>query len=389
MSEDNVLRIGFSLGSLFDMKEAEEVYNNEGLEAYLEHLNDMGKNDKIFDPGPSLGTYVALRNLNNKIPNNILDIRFGIVSKNSMTNETANVFRNTYRKLISDIYPHSDFSVDFDYLSFTNGRMTVEALHKMQKTDLSFSTSKKSAELIYEKGIPSIYIPNISKGINKKRYDKKDGDFILVADYDGVIGDVNSELVYQKAKKMRDDYGIDINPIEEFRKSEREKRDQPMELGPMGKVIQKFCEADTYLRKGSIRNDKLPFEMVVVTARGVAAVDRYIATLQEYNIEAAQLHMMDGTNKNNALEALAEYYHSENLLFIDDGEIHFNRSLELDDVVSGLVMNDFNTGKVKVELDNEDHLKIKDFLSRKQESINEEKNNSENKVRLRTTRIKP
>jgi hypothetical protein len=339
-----VLTIGFSAGSLFDIQAVEKIYEEEGLKAYIDKLSKMDEKGETFGPGPALGLYLALRNLKDQIPDDVLEIRFGMVSRHSPNHESAPIFRS-YRTLIADASADIEISKELDYLSFTDGRSPLK-YHKAQGADLVFSTSESAAKEYYENGIAAIYIPNTSAARNLEMYERRDQKIVLVSDFDGVIGDVLSEYNYQNAKLA----GEGVNPLEVFRRNERINRDSPMELGPLGNVVKKLGAIVEYYSEQKIEKkikvDDIPYETIVVTARGGSAFERFNMTQKMHGIKVSQAHLMDGRNKNLILDIIADENKNANILFIDDGKVHFDRALDLKDILAGFVHNDLTVGKI-------------------------------------------
>lgn len=350
-ANDKVLTIGFSAGSLFDTQQAENVYEKEGLKAYLSFLKKMDENGEGFGPGPALGLYMAFRKLKDIIPKDVLDIRFGMVSKHGPNEESDPLF-NAYRKLIADDSSDNiSITKELDYMHLTNGDDPVP-YHKIQGADLVITTSTESAKKYYENGVAAIYIPNKNPETNMALYKKRNNKIVLVSDFDGVIGDVNSELNYQSAKLDKT-----LDPLEVFRKREFENRDIPMELGPLGNVVKKLGNVVQFFEEkrieGLLKAEDMPYETIVVTARGGSAFERYKNTKKAYNIFVTQSHLMDGVNKNNILELIANKRKDANILFIDDGQVHFDRANDLKEILAGFVHNDHTVGKL---LPNLEHL---------------------------------
>lgn len=343
-NDPKVLTIGFSAGSLFDLKSVEDIYEKEGLRAYTNKLKEMGDKGEYFEPGPALGLYLALRKLKDMVPEDVMKIRFGMISKNSPNYETEPLFQSM-RKYISDEVCLDGKSKEFDYKSFLDGGSAID-YHKAQGADLVFSTSDNHAKEYYENDIAALYLPNISKERNLEMYRKKDSKIVLVSDFDGVIGDVLSELNYQNAKLIP---GLDA--VEVFRKNEKSMRDISMDLGPLGNVVRKLgliVEHFSELRiDGKIKQEDIPYKTIVVTARGGSAFERFNTTRQNHGINISQVHLMDGVNKNFVLDIISRENESSNILFIDDGKVHFDRALNLKNVLSGFVHNDYTVGKLK------------------------------------------
>lgn len=343
-SQKNLLKIGFSTGALFDTREVEAIYEKEGLRAYLDHLEKMNKNGETFSPGPALGLYMAFKNLQNSIDKDVLDIKFGMVSRNNPNPKFFGVFLRSIRHwILNNENGAHDIDKALDFCCYTNGESIVQA-HLAQESDLVFTTSKTSARELYQAGIPAVQIPNESSEKNLELYKKKDGKVVIVADYDGVIGDVNSESVYIAAKNQKG-----VNAIEAFNRHEIDNKDVPMLLGPLGNVIKKLGRVvEVFENQRFSDESKLnPLKIIVVTARGVSAIERFMNTIGHHDITISQLYMMDGLNKNIPLEQIASRNKGSNILFIDDSEIHFTRSNELVDILSGWVKNDLNIKEIE------------------------------------------
>lgn len=350
MDNNKILTIGFSAGSLFDTEVVEKIYKEEGLKAYIDYLKMMDEKGECFGPGPALGLYMSFRKLKDSIPADVLDIRFGMVSRHSPNYESAPLFRS-YRNLIADSSTDISISNELDYLNFTNGRDPIK-YHKAQSADLVFTTDDETAKKYYAEKVAAIFIPNRGAEANMESYNKKTNKVVLVSDFDGVIGDVNSELTYQAAKLARVTEPT-LDPLDVFRQNERINRDIPMELGPLGNVVKKLGSIVAYFEEkridGQITYDDIPYETIVVTARGGSAFERFNNTQKTHGIYVSQAHLMDGRNKNLVLQLIADDNKAANILFIDDGKIHFDRALDLKSILSGFVHNDYTSGSINME----------------------------------------
>lgn len=346
-SQENLLKIGFSIGSIFDTKEVENIYETQGLKAYLQRLEDMNKNGEVFLPGPALGLYMAFKDLQTKIPKEVLDIKFGMVSRINPNPKFFGVFLRSIRHWILEEKDGNIADIDkaLDYCCYTNGESTVQA-HLSQESDMVFTTSEESAKELYRAGIPAITIPNENPEKNMEFYNKKDGKVVIVADYDGVIGDSDSEAIFQAARSTHD------NPVMVFNQHEIDNRNIPMSLGPLGLVIKKLGRVVESFEDARVLDESAlnPLKIIVVTARGVSAIERFMYTIGHHDITISQLYMMDGLNKNIPLEQIAKQNQGSNILFIDDSEIHFTRSSKLVDILSGWVKTDLNINEIEKQV---------------------------------------
>lgn len=52
----------------------------------------MDKKGEVFNPGPALGFYLAFKKLNSIIPDDVLNIKLGLISKNSQIQNFLEVY---------------------------------------------------------------------------------------------------------------------------------------------------------------------------------------------------------------------------------------------------------------------------------------------------------
>lgn len=352
-SEKNVLTIGFTAGTLFDMKDAEQIFEKadeaEKQKLYRTFFKEMNERNEIFKPGPALGLYMAFQNLKSKIegyqkddsvivkPN--LKIRFGLSSKFDSAHPGAITLFNSLEHYMMKENEHN-FP---DYINLTGG-FEQASPHKIQDADLVFTSSNDSANLYYNNGIASVFIPNRTPKLNLDSYRNRKSNLNIYCDYDGVIGDANSESVFQAALQIT---GID--PVNTFRDHEVSKSREPMELGPLGDVLKKFGYIVEFykdqLMANKIKEDEIPFKTILLTARGGGASARAFHTLSQKEISLSQCLFMDGVNKN---EALSMVHKKDITLFLDDGEKHFHRAMTLDNIIPGYVPNELTVGNINM-----------------------------------------
>jgi hypothetical protein len=339
----NELHIAFSLGSIIDTKKAEEVLEKKGVSFFQETLKKYRDSDSIFDPGPSLGFFMALRKLNRLIPDDVLKIKFALISKIDPNPNISSVILNSMKHYLEDSKEETnDFG--FDVIMLTNGKDTTFC-HRVFKTDLMFTTDNNNARTLFQNNFPVVCIPNISKENNKALYEKREENIVLFSDYDGVIGDAKGETIFQDALSKN------IDPVNAFLDYEKNNEHLSMDLGPLGNFIQKMGRVVKYQKYQQLESgDNINlFNTILITARSGQAKNRLLKTLEINKIEISELYMLQGQNKNYLLSELGEIYKGYNLLFFDDSEIHFKRSQELREIVSGWVPNQENIERIKNE----------------------------------------
>lgn len=347
--------VGFTAGTLFDMKEAEYIYENSKIEDketnYRNFFKKMNENGEIFKQGPALGLYIALKKLQNSLPPDLITMRFGITSRFDTVHDGVTTLFSSLKYYLLD---EGGKDLMPEYISLTSGDDQATS-HKMQGADLVFTSSSLLAKEYYQNGVPAVHIPNISVMQNIEMYNKRNGNINIIFDFDGVIADPSSEMVYQAAKKIKG-----LKPIEEFQKNEIENIDIPMDLGPLGEFSKKLSVIVNYFQERKLKSEIIPYapylKTQILTARGEAAIFRVIKTLTINSIKVNKTDFASGREKYLALNML----NKEDInLFLEDSVVHVEGARKYSDhVLAGLVLNDYTTNS-QILSKIEEKLKVK------------------------------
>lgn len=340
-----VLTMGFTAGALFDMKDSENVFDKSGkLERetlYRNYFAEMNKKNEILKPGPALGLYIALNRLKQILPKDLIEIKLGLTSRfDSSHAGVTTLYSSLEHYMLKD---GNDYMPD--YLSLTGG-LEQASPHKMQGADVVFTTSDTSAIEYHKNGVASVHIQNISEEQNILTFNNRNNPINFIFDFDGVVGDHNSEMVYQAAKKIGN-----IDPVEAFRLFELKNKDLPQPLGPLGVFLKKASVIVAYYQKEMLENriepDQIPFETRIMTARGGSATCRVIKTLAHNGIQVTRTDFLCGRPKHIPLAMLNE----KNInLFLEDSLVHIDGVREkVPYVMAGLVVNDLTSGDDNLE----------------------------------------
>jgi len=252
--------------------------------------------NSIFAPGPAMGLFMALRKLDRSVPDDVLKIKFALVSRIDPNPSIQSVIMDSMQHYLDENKETGNNDYGFDLIALTGGNDVFPFLDKnVFNADLVFTTSEKAAKELYANGLNAVSIPNKSSENNNELYEKRNGSIMLLADYDGVLGDAKSELVYQDALKDSKD------PVDAFLNFEEKNRDIPMELGPLGLTIKKLSRIVKYQKKQGLFGNQELLNITVVTARNGQAMDRFNKTISVNDIAISQLYMLKGQNKNNIL----------------------------------------------------------------------------------------
>ena len=307
------MRISVSLGSVLDTSKLDNIYYEQGEKAFLKKLEEIKDENGIFRVGPSLGLIKALA----EVP----EVELALISKFSAQPDLMLSIAKSINYHFSNEYGYNVFKQNI----FTAGQDVVE-INTLLDVDLAITTNAASMNDLMANGVPAIQIPNLSEEQNQANYKKALNGIVVISDFDGVIADSSSESVFQKAIKDKHD-----RPEETFAKHEAEHFEKPMNSGPLMKLIKMISDNQT---------EKSKLELHIVTARGGAVLQRAIASLAEFKINAKQMWFMSGYNKNIAINSIIKDKEDKLVLFLDDGKTHFERASEIQSVISGLVASD-------------------------------------------------
>lgn len=278
----NYLVVGISSRALFDLDKENNIFENEGLNAYsayqIEHEKD------ILKPGAGFSLVKALLKLNDLIESK-RKTEIIIMSRNSA---------DTSLRIFNSI---EHYNLDISRAVLAGGSHLSQYLSAF-KTDLFLSAHEDdvqeaidaniAAGLIYANRIPSIDLNEDIKQI-KIAFD---GDAVLFSDA--------SERVYKEK-------GLDA-----FLEHERENAKKPLPEGPFAKLLKTLSYIQTEY------GDNAPIRTALVTARNAPAHERVIRTLREWNVRIDEAFFLGGMEKKDVLKAFGAH------IFFDDQPIHID-----------------------------------------------------------------
>jgi 5'-nucleotidase len=280
----DTLVVGISSSVLFDMSEADLIFQNEGLDAYSKH--QIENSDKPLPPGTGFPLVKAVLRLNydtNGNPNAARRAEIVVASMNSPA---------TSMRLFNSIKHHG---LDDIHRAFLSGGAPMAPYLDAFSVDLFLSRSLKDVEAALNADIPAAQVyavpDHLSDEIDQIRI-AFDGDAVLFSD--------ESEAIYQS-------YGI-----EKFIEHEQEKVDTPLPEGPFFKLLKVLSslQADTQFV------DNSPVRIAVVTARSIPTHERVIKTLNLWNVRVDEAFFMGGVPKTPILEKFKPH------IYFDDQEAH-------------------------------------------------------------------
>lgn len=276
VSFDDYLVIGISSRALFDLEEANSVFENQGLDAYREY--QITHEEDILNQGVGFSLVKNLLDINSKLDKKLVEVI--VMSRNSA---------ETSLRIINSL-EHYDLNIGRMVMS---GGEDISRYLKAFGVDLFLSCNENDVSNAINAGFPAglIYNTNIN-------YQFPENQIRIAFDADAVLFSAESERIY-RAK------GLDA-----FVENELNRQDEEMKKGPMAKFLFSLS------RLQSLSKDKNILRTAIVTARDKNAGKRVIKTLRSWNIVVDEVFFLQGAKKADVLECFGAN------IFFDDQDVH-------------------------------------------------------------------
>lgn len=278
VSFENCLVIGISSRALFDLDKENELFEQQGLQAYttyqIEHENE------ILAPGSGFPLVKALLKLNELGKDHLVEVI--IMSRNS-ADTSLRVFQSI-----------DHYGLDITRAALAGGRELSPYLNAFA-VDLFLSADAQDVQNAVNNGIAA---GQIYTGAAMKREIEEiriafDGDAVLFSD--------EAERIYQE------------QGLEAFAQHEHEMAHQALPEGPFAK----FLKTLSHIQAQSPYHQTL-IRTALVTARNAPAHERVIRTLREWNVRIDEAFFLGGMSKKDVLEAFGAH------IFFDDQTSHLD-----------------------------------------------------------------
>lgn len=277
----NYLVIGVSSRALFDLSRENEIFENEGLEAYcryqLDHEND------VLKPGSGFALIEAILHIN-EIESGVRRTEVVIISRNSA---------DTSLRISNSIDSHK---LDITRAAFTGGEPVAKYLNAFD-VDLFLSATEEDVQAAVESNVAAGLIYD---GPSRDRADPLK-QIRIAFDGDAVLFSKESEMIYQN------------QGLEAFIEHEKINAQKPLPEGPFAKLLKtlSFLQFDLNSRLANP-----PIRTALVTARNSPAHERVIRTLRTWNVRIDETFFLGGVPKHKILESFSPH------IFFDDQHLH-------------------------------------------------------------------
>jgi 5'-nucleotidase len=291
------LKIFFSIRSLLDLEEADDIFKTKGSEAYADYLTARGEHKKRFSEkfqgrklkkGPAWDFAKAAARINKKLGQPVIDV--GVYCKDTMETALPLFLNLDHQGLVAN------------YRRFTAGKKLTNRDHAAFGTDLLLTRNPKDAQNAVDRDIAAAVV-NFPPGI---RYKAGGSTLRIFVDGDAVAFGSSAERDFKEG-------GHDVPA---FHAREFSKVSTPVEKGPFTDLLVKMSQINRQFAAG-----KQPFEITLLTSRGAKASARAIFTLQSLGVELnGGAIFLDGVPKLNSLKSHRPH------IFLDDQQTHLRES---------------------------------------------------------------
>ncbi|HHW22051.1 MAG TPA: 5'-nucleotidase [Clostridiaceae bacterium] len=287
LSLKDYLVVGISSRALFDLEEENRIFEEKGLQEYidyqLEHEND------ILRPGTGFQLVKALLRINSLVSERKTEII--IMSRNSA---------DTSLRIFNSI---EYYGLDITRAALSGGEGIAPYLSAFN-VDLFLSANESDVQEAINAGFAAgIICTHPEFPVDPQ----KEIDQIRIAfDGDAVLFSDESERIYQE------------HGLEAFIEHEKINARKPLPEGPFAKLLKTI----SYLQK-EFPKDKAPIRTALVTARNAPAHERVIRTLREWNVRIDEAFFLGGVEKSEVLKAFGAH------IFFDDQPIHVDPASRL------------------------------------------------------------
>lgn len=279
MSLDNKLVVGISSRALFDLEFENRIYEEQGLQAYLEY--QRAHEQDILKPGTAFPLIRALHKLNNG-GEQLVEII--IMSKNSA---------DTSLRIFNSI---EHYGLAISRAALVGGNKIAPYLSAF-RTGLFLSANEEDVQEAIDAGVAAGLI--CSHDNLDIHADEEIEQIRIAFDGDAVIFSDESEKIFKS------------QGLEAFEEHERLNARKPLPEGPFAKLLATISKVQK-----QFPTENMPIRTALVTARNAPAHERVIRTLMAWGVRIDEAFFLGGVQKSDFLKAFGAH------IFFDDQAVH-------------------------------------------------------------------
>ncbi len=279
---DNLLVVGISSSALFDAREEDRIFREQGQQAFVDY--QIANENKPFKKGTAYPLIEGMLRLNTLSEKQLVEVV--VLSHNHP--EAGLRAMNSFEH----------YRLGISRAAFV-GVTPVERYLPPYRVKLFLSRNETDVRQALGRGVAAglIYDP-------PSELCAESGQLRIAFDGDAVIFSDESERVYQQTKNL-----------EVFFEHERANAQKPMADGPFAAFLRWIARVQA---DKSVRNTdgSSPIRTALVTARNGPAVKRVILTLRAWGIAIDEEFFLGGIAKSEILQAFNPH------IFFDDQDVH-------------------------------------------------------------------
>ena len=279
MSLDNKLVVGISSRALFDLEFENALYEEQGLQAYLEYQRNHEQD--ILKPGTAFPLIRALHKLNDGGEQMVEII---IMSKNSA---------DTSLRIFNSI---EHYGLAISRAALVGGNKIAPYLSAF-RTGLFLSANEEDVQEAIDAGVAAGLI--CAHDDLEIQPDEVIDQIRIAFDGDAVIFSDESEKIFKS------------QGLEAFEAHERLNARKPLPEGPFAKLLATISKVQK-----QFPTDNMPIRTALVTARNAPAHERVIRTLMAWGVRIDEAFFLGGVQKSDFLKAFGAH------IFFDDQAVH-------------------------------------------------------------------
>jgi 5'-nucleotidase len=277
---EDKLVVGISSRALFDLDEANAVFEQEGLSAFRQYQREHERD--ILEPGTAFPLVKGLLGVNQRAGEQLVEVI--ILSRNDA---------DSAMRVLRSIEAHG---LPITRGVFRGGRDPWPLLPALS-CDVFLSAEPSQVLKAREQGVAAALI------LPGARLANEDVTEVRIAfDGDAVLFDQASQHVF-------DEHGLDA-----FHEHEAAHQDEPMSPGPFRPFL------DGLARIQSRFGATAPVRTALVTARAAPAHYRVVNTLRAWGVNIDETYFLGGVDKTEVLKAFGAH------IFFDDQRVHAERA---------------------------------------------------------------
>jgi 5'-nucleotidase len=270
--QEPALVVGVSSRALFDLRDEDRIFQQDGLDAYCRH--QIAHEQEVLAPGTGFPLVRKLLRLNEH-PGLPRRIEVVVMSRNNA---------DTSLRIFHSIRQHG---LDITRAALSSGAPLhpyLEAFH----VDLFLSAHESDVRAaVFESGIAAALIYPSAANASESE------ELRIAFDGDAVLFSEEAEHVFQQAGLA----GFEQHEVEHARR--------PLPDGPFAKLFRELARMQSRLGRELIRT-------ALVTARGFPTHERVVRTLRAWNVHVDEAFFLSGGPKHEVLAAFQPH------LFFDD-----------------------------------------------------------------------